>query len=381
MVFCRSVYVYFFVYFFVPLSQNLFYTPYSLVKMHLLMLGGFMIQIGTKKISSNAPVFVIAEACDNHFGNMATAKEMIRQAKLAGADAIKFQHHLPDEEMLPDVPVSSNFDMPLYDFLKKYALTLDQHIELKILCDQVGILYMCTPFSWKAAQELNEIGLSVYKTGSGEMTDIPTLRNIASFNKPMIVSTGMCSWEEIDRTYEALVRINTPLALTNCVSEYPPEYHDINLGVIPLMINRYPKAVIGHSDHSPDLYTCFAAVALGARIIEKHVILDKRSPGPDQSVSIDFFELSMLVSGIRKVEAALRSEKKVHAKEKQIRSWAFRSIVSLRDIHAGEVIAEDMIWSKRPGTGIPAHRRDEVLGKKAVVLIPKNSLLAWDQLM
>ena len=256
------------------------------------------IQINDVMIGEGCPTFIIAEGCDNHMGNMEAAKEMCRRAKLAGADCIKFQHHLPDEEMLKDVPMSSNFDIPLYDFLKLHALTLDQHVELMEYCKQIGIMYLCTPFSLKAAYELNEIGVDAFKIGSGEMTDIPTLKAIAALGKPMIVSTGMSTMEEIARTYHALEETGVPFAFTNCLSEYPPKYEDVNLNVIGKMKEAFPKAVIGHSDHTPDLYTCYAAVALGANIIEKHVILSKQTPGPDQTVSIDFDDLYHLVDGI-----------------------------------------------------------------------------------
>lgn len=336
--------------------------------------------IKNAEIGYQSGTFIIAEACDNHMGNMDTAKEMCRRAKLAGCDCIKFQHHLPDEEMLKDTPMSSNFDMPLYDFLKLHALTLDQHVELKRYCEEIGIIYLCTPFSLKAAYELAEIGVEAFKIGSGEMTDIPTLEKIAQLGKPMIISTGMSTLEEIDRTYQALEKYQVSLAFTNCLSEYPPLYEDINLGVIPQMIKRYPNAIIGHSDHTPDLYTCYAAVAMGAKIIEKHVIISKQTPGPDQSVSIDFQDLYHLVDGIRKIEAAMGNEKRVNGKEKEIREWAFRSLVSLREISAGEVITEDAVWSKRPGTGIPSYRMQEILGKTAKRTIQKNTLIKWDDI-
>lgn len=338
------------------------------------------ITIDNVTFGEGCKTFIIAEGCDNHMGNMEAAKEMCRQAKLAGADCIKFQHHLPDEEMLKDVPMSSNFDMPLYDFLKLHALTLDQHVKLMNYCREIGILYLCTPFSLKAAYELNEIGVSAFKIGSGEMTDIPTLQKIAKLGKPMIVSTGMSTMDEIKRTYDVLVETGVQFAFTNCLSEYPPKYEDVNLNVIGKMKKEFPKAVIGHSDHTPDLYTCYAAVALGADIIEKHVILSKQTPGPDQTVSIDFEDLYRLVDGIRKIELASGSEKVVHGNEKAIREWAFRSIVSLREIKKGEVITQDMIWSKRPGTGIPSHKMREVIGKKAKVDIADNTLLKWEEL-
>lgn len=339
------------------------------------------ITVGKRQIGPAHPCFVIAEGCDNHLGDISVAKEMILQAKLAGADAIKFQHHLPDEEMLPDAPMSDNFQEPLYEFLKKYALTLAGHRELMAFCQKVGIIYMCTPFSYKAAEEMTGIGLDAIKIGSGEMTDIPSLVKMANvLNRPMIVSTGMSTYDEIDRTYEALVATRIPLALTYCVSEYPPVYEDMNLRSIETMRQRYPLAIIGHSDHTPDLYTCFAAVTLGAKIIEKHVILDKRQPGPDQSVSIDFRDLASLVDGVRKIEAALGGEKKVHSREQPIRDWAFRSIVTTRAVKQGERIAGDSIWSKRPGTGIPSRFREQIIGRTALRNIAANVLLAWDDI-
>ncbi len=339
-----------------------------------------MFEIAKRKIGPGHSCFIIAEACDNHMGDLDVAMEMARQAKLAGADAVKYQHHLPDEEMLPDTPMSSNFDEPLYEFLKKHALKLEDHRKLSEFCSKIGITYLCTPFSARAAFELAPLGIPAFKIGSGEMTDIPSLVKIASIGKPLIVSTGMSTLDEIKRTYDALVTRNVPLALLNCVSEYPPAYEDMNIRVISELQRQFPRAVIGHSDHSPDLYTSFAAVTLGAAIIEKHVILDKRTPGPDQSVSIDFRDLANLVDGIRKVEASLGSEKKVHGREEQIRTWAFRSIVSLRPIKAGEKITDDMIWSKRPGTGIPSYRMDEVIGRAASRNIPQNVLISWDDL-
>lgn len=334
------------------------------------------ITINNRVIGPDCLPYVIAEACDNHMGDVTVAMEMALQAKLAGADCVKFQHHLPDEEMLPDVPMSSNFDIPLYEFLKLYALKLSDHIELKKYCDEIGITYLCTPFSYKAACELEEAGLAyAFKIGSGEMTDIPSLKRIAEFGKPMIISSGMCTLEELDRTYNALKDIGVPLAFTNCLSEYPPVYEDVNLGVLKQMQERYPNTVIGHSDHTPDLYTCYAAVAYGASIIEKHVILNKMTTGPDQTVSIDFMDLHNLVDGCQKVFKALGNEKKVRQREEAIRQWAFRSIVSTCEIKAGSVITQDMIWSKRPGTGIPSWKMNEVIGKKTTRDIEKNELI------
>lgn len=336
--------------------------------------------IGGQLVGSDQPVFIIAEACDNHFGNLGTAREMVRQAKRAGANAIKFQHHLPDEEMLPDVPRSDNFQEPLYEFLKKHALRLSDHRELMAYCASVGIIYMCTPFSYQAAKALNALGIHSFKIGSGEMTDIPSLVRIAAFGKPLLLSTGMSTLEEIDETCQALRQHGAVFGLMNCVSEYPPRYEDLNVGVIRVLQERYPDLVIGHSDHTPDLYTSFAAVACGARLIEKHIILDKQHPGPDQAVSIDIDQLCGLVEGVRKIELAMGTEKRVHALEEPIRAWAFRSVVSVRPIAAGQVITAEMVWTKRPGTGIPSKRLADVIGRRLKRGVQANTLLSWNDL-
>lgn len=324
--------------------------------------------------------YIIAEAADQHFGSLDNAFKLIDGAKEAGADCIKFQHHLPDEEMLPDVPMSDNFDTPLYDFLKENAFTIKQHKKVKEYCENIGIDFLCTPFSLKAAEELLTIGVQFFKIGSGEMTDIPTISAIADMGLPMIVSTGMSTFEEIDRTYNLLTKKNIKFALMNCTSEYPPIYEDINLKVISIMQKRYPEATIGHSDHTGDLITSYGAVSLGAKLIEKHIILDKTIKAPDQKVSIDLEELKELVQNIRNLEKSLGDEKKVNTKENPIREWAFRSIVSLRKINIGEKITQDMIWSKRPGTGIPSHMMNEIIGKVAINEIQENTLLKMEDL-
>ena len=329
----------------------------------------------TRTIGLDEPCFIIAEACDNHLGKMVHALEMVDTALAAGADAIKFQHHLPDEEMLRDVPMSDNFDEPLYEILQKYSLTLEDHINLKAYCDSVGIIYMCTPFSKKAADEINDL-VSIFKIGSGEATDIPTLLAIARKNKPMIISTGMTTLEEIEETLKAVRAVNKDIMIMNCTSEYPPDYSHINVGLIKKMQDKF-SIIVGHSDHTPDNYTCFAAVSAGAAIIEKHIILDLAMPGPDQNVSIDPAGLCDLVAGIRKIEKAMGSEKHIHDLEKPIMQWARRSIVTIRDIKQGDILSYDNIWCKRPGTGIPSKEIFEVVGAIATNDISKDSLLSY----
>ncbi len=302
-------------------------------------------------------------------------KKMVDIAYLSGVDAVKFQHHLPDEEMLKDVPMSDNFSEPLYEILQKYSLTLDDHRKLKAYCDSVGIIYMCTPFSKKAADEIDDL-VSIFKIGSGEATDIPTLLAIARKNKPMIISTGMTTLEEIEETLRSVRVVNKNIMIMNCTSEYPPDYSHINVGLIKKMQDKF-SIIVGHSDHTPDNYTCFAAVAAGATIIEKHIILDLAMPGPDQNVSIDPVGLCDLVVGIRKIEKAMGSEKQIHDLEKPIMQWARRSIVTIKDIKQGDILSYDNIWCKRPGTGIPSKEIFEIVGSIATNDISKDSLLNY----
>ena len=338
------------------------------------------IEIDGRRVGEGQRCLIIAEGCDNHFGSLDNAKQMVREAKAAGVDAIKFQHHLVEHEMLPDcMPTSDNFDMPLLEFLRRYALSLDDHVALKAYCEMLDILYLCTPFSRQAAEELNEIGLGAFKIGSGELTDHPTLKVIASFGKPMILSTGMATLEEIDETVDILRPINDQLALLNCTSEYPARHADVNLGVINVMRERYGLTV-GHSDHTPDIYTAIGSVVAGAKIIEKHFTLDKRSPGPDRDVSIDAMDFYQLVQGVRRVEEALGSTKEIHDLERPIRAWAHRSVVSLQDIPGGATITPEMVWTKRPGTGIAARDLEKVIGSTVVTEIKKDSLISWDSL-
>lgn len=337
-------------------------------------------ELGKIKINDSMKPIVISECCDNHFGKIENAIKMIDSSKSAGASIVKFQHHLPDEEMLPVVPRSSNFKEPLYDFLKKYALKLEDHVKLISYCKRKNIEYLCTPFSLRAAEELLKIGVKAFKIGSGEMTDIPTIKKISKFKLPIIISTGMCTVDEIQQTYDEVVKINKNLILMNCTSEYPPKFKDINLGFIPIMKKKFSKAYIGHSDHTSSLVTSIGAVALGAKLIEKHVTLDKSKKGPDGDVSISFKELSTLVKDIDILSKTLGTKKEVYLREKPIRRWAFRSIVSTRDIKKNTTILQSMIWSKRPGTGIPAKEMTKVIGKKAKRNIPSNKLIKWSDI-
>ena len=334
------------------------------------------ISIGTVVIGGTRPTVIIAEAACEHLGSLEVAQRMVDAAKEAGADIIKFQLHLP-EEMLPGSIQFWGGSMD--EVVAKYDLDIEAQVELMDYCQRVGIQYLCTPFSMKAVDLLDEGGAPAFKTGSGEMTNIPMLRHIARKGKPMIVSTGMATVEEIEDTVSALKEEEASFVLMNCTSAYPPRYDDINLGFIPRMREMF-GVMVGHSDHTPEMWTALGAVALGANVVEKHFTLDRGLKGPDYHVSLEPPDFRTMVEAIRKLEAALGSEKKVHPDEVPVREWAHHSVVSLCDIARGSTISRQMLGIKRPGRGIPAKQLDQLYGCVAKRDIPANSLLQWEDL-
>tara|TARA_B100001248_G_scaffold217788_1_gene173039 strand:+ start:4245 stop:5261 length:1017 start_codon:yes stop_codon:yes gene_type:complete len=324
-------------------------------------------------------IYVIAEACDNHMGSFDMAIALVDAAIDAGADAVKFQHHLAYEEMLEESPMSDNFEEPLFDFLQRNSLNLEQHYKLKEYCDSKKITYLCTPFSFKAAEEIQSL-VPFFKIGSGEFQDHWFIDNLKTIGKPVLFSTGMCSWDELKSNVEYIKKTNLDFALMNCLSEYPPKYADMNLNLIEKMIEEYPNIIIGHSDHSPEIYTTIVSAFLGARILEKHITISSFVPGPDQSVSIESDEFKKLISAVQYIDKTSGFEKKIQDKEVDIRTWAYRSIVAKRDINPGEIISSNDIQTKRPGLGIPSNQYKKVIGKKALNLIKENTLISWKDL-
>jgi N-acetylneuraminate synthase len=266
---------------------------------------------------------------------------------------------------------------PLYDFLLKNALKIEQHVELNSFCLQNSIDYLCTPFSLKAAFELeNNIDLPAYKIGSGELLDHPTIKEIMKFGKPMIISTGMSTVEEIDLTYEIVKDHSPGLIMMNCTSAYPPKYTDIHISFAKEMLTRYPRAIIGFSDHSPGYEVVLASFVLGAKVIEKHITMSHELSGPDQSVSIDFHDLEKMIKQLTNLSLALKSKKEIHPTEIEIRSWAHRSLVYNYDLRNGETLKIGDIWGKRPGTGVPSRFIEKYIGKTLKRDVSQNTLLA-----
>lgn len=332
-------------------------------------------------VDESAPPVVIAEAGINHNGDMELARYLVLEAAKAGADVVKFQTHLPEYEMVRDVPVAGYVAEPLYELLSRMVFDSDQHQELMDLAAGHGIQFLSTPFSKEAADMLDEIGVPMFKIGSGEATNIPLLRHVAEKGKPMIVSTGMTSLEELDEPVTAIREINSRLVMLHCTSTYPTAYRDVRLAAIALLRERFSGIPIGTSDHSQGIYTGLAAVALGARVVEKHFTGSRTWEGPDQQVSIEPEELTELVTGVRVIHEALQvTDKRVLSEEIEIQRMARESVVSLRDIVRGEGLDESCIGVKRPGTGIPAREYGAVLGRRAKTDIRKDSVIRWEEI-
>lgn len=337
------------------------------------------VRIGDHAVGGDNPVFVIAEAGINHDGDMAKARDLVAAAAEAGATAVKFQTHLPEKEMLRGGETADYVGESLFDLLKRVELTLEQHLELRSYAKSLDICFLSTPFSREAADMLEGVGVPAFKIGSGEMTNHPFIRHVAEKGLPMILSTGMSTFQEVEDSVAVVTEVNPDLVLMQCTSTYPSRYEDLNLHVLQTYRDRFGIPV-GLSDHSEGIYTCVAAVALGASVLEKHFTLDRNWPGPDQKASIEPRELVELVRGAHAVKAALGDRKEVIDDEVAVQRMARESVVALVDMAPGAIISGDMVWVKRPGTGIPAREMEKVIGRRVRRAVAADSLLSWEDM-
>ena len=352
-----------------------------------------IIQIGSVTIGDSQPCVVIPEGCDNHRGGLSLAKEMAHAAKEAGAKIIKFQLHLLDEEMVEAEMVKTSGVMfakwgSLYGFIKANLLTPDEHGKLMDYCSKIGIQYFCTPFSLKAAQLLHEMGAEGFKIGSGETEDLPFIEEVAGFKKPMIVSTGMSLWEEIDLAVDAVKRVGAPLALAHCVSVYSPvSTVQLRMGVMMEFRNRY-DVLVGFSDHtSPEGVfnnsggrvsqeeIVWGAVAAGAKFIEKHFTLDRNALDADSKFSLDPQNLKELIQTVNGAEEAFAGTREIMDEEKPVWIWAKRSVVAALDIPQGTTLGREMITSKRPGIGVRSKHYRAIMGKRVRRNINRGAII------
>ena len=328
-------------------------------------------------ISDNNRPFIIAEAGINHDGEFEKAIELIDLAINSGASAIKFQTHITDKEMIPtDMKPGNISEELLWDIIDRCVLDYEQEKSLFDYAKEKRILFFSTPFSREGADRLNELGVELYKIGSGECNNLPLLNHVANFNKPMILSTGMNDISSIRTSVETILNHGVPLALLHCTSIYPAPPETMRLGAISHLKNEFPDLEIGLSDHSLGISVALGSVAVGANIVEKHFTKSRSWPGPDNPFSIEPHELKNLVDWSKEIWMARGGEKNILDDEKPVIDFAYACVVAIRDIKKGEALSLDNIWVKRPGNGeILAKDFENVLGKVATVDISENTQL------
>ena len=329
--------------------------------------------IGGKELGPR--VFVIAEIGNNHDGSVRQAERLIEAAAEADADAVKFQTHITEAEMLPSTPTPPHFDEPRWDFTKRMELSKDDHLRLKAFSEERGLVFFSSPFSVEAVELLEEVGVPAYKVASGELTNPPLLDAVAATGKPVLLSSGMSGLDDVERAAATLRSHGSELLVMQCTSNYPCPPELVNLRAMPMMGERL-GAPYGLSDHTAGIWTSIAAVALGAVAVEKHFTLSKRLYGPDHHSSLTPEELAQLVEGVRTVEAAMGTGLKERDPSLDPARATFeKSIVAKIPIPEGATLAAEMLTTKRPGNGISALRLADVLGRKTTRPVEQNAQL------
>lgn len=324
---------------------------------------------------NNKKVIIIAEAGVNHNGSYELAIKMVDEAKRAGADYVKFQTAKPELVISTFAPKAeyqketTGAAESQLEMCKAIHLPLTDYKPLKEYCDKVGIGFMSTPFDLVSIDVLEPLYMDYYKIPSGEITNLPYLRKIASKHRPVILSTGMCEVEEVEAALQVLEQggvKRSDIIVLHCNTEYPTPMADVNLRAMD-DLRRSLGVEVGYSDHTKGIEVPIAAVALGATVIEKHFTLDKTMEGPDHKASLEPDELKAMVDAIRNIEQALGDgHKHVSPSERKNMNIARKSIVAARDIRKGEVLTEENITTKRPGNGISPMRWDSVIGTTAI---------------
>ena len=330
-------------------------------------------------------VFIIAEAGVNHNGSLDMAYQLIDVAKDTGADAVKFQtfkaenvvSKLADKAEYQKKTTGS--DKSQLEMIKKLEVSFDDFIKLKKYCDKKGIMFLSTPFDYQSIDFLYDL-VDRYKIPSGEIINHPYLKHIAAKNKPIIMSTGMANLGEVEEAVNTIKSVNSEakISLLHCTTNYPTPYDEVNLKAMQTLAVAF-KLPVGYSDHTLGIEVPVAAVAMGAKIIEKHFTLDKKLSGPDHKASLEPSELKEMVKAIRNIEMALGDGiKKPNKSEIEIMKVARRSLITTRDIRVGEIIKESDIAIKRPGTGILPKFKEIVIGMKLINDIRQDEPFRWE---
>lgn len=339
------------------------------------------IEIQGRKIGYDFPPLVIAEIGINHEGSLQTAKEMVDAAFEAGVEVVKHQTHIVEDEMSSAAKntIPGNADVSIYEIMRRCSLNEAEELELKQYVEHKGMIFISTPFSRAAADRLHKWDVHAYKIGSGECNNYPLLEHIASFGKPIILSTGMNTIESIAKAVAIFKKHAIPYALLHTTNLYPTPNNLVRLGAMVEVQQAFPDAVVGLSDHTLSNHACFGAVALGASILERHFTDHMNRQGPDIICSMDKNAAKELIEG-SKIIALQRGGSKGPAAEEQVTiDFAFATICTIQPVKAGEVFTKDNIWVKRPGKGgILAESYNNVLGKKALRDIPADIQVIWE---
>lgn len=339
--------------------------------------------IGNRAVGDDHPPLVIAEIGINHGGSLDLAVHMADAAIDAGAEVVKHQTHVIDDEMSEEAKsvIPGNADISIYEIMDQCALSEAEELALMRHIQSRGTIFISTPFSRAAAERLKRFDVPALKIGSGECNNYPLIRHIARFGKPVILSTGMNSIESVRPSVDILRAAGVPYALLHCTNVYPTPPELVRLGGMTRLREAFPDAVVGLSDHTTSNYSCLGAVALGASILERHFTDSMERQGPDIVCSMDPQALAELIEGSRILFAARGGEKGPVEAEAPTIAFAFASVVATRDIQAGEVLSEDNIWVRRPGGGdFSVLDYDGLIGKKALCVIPKGYQLKHQQL-
>jgi N-acetylneuraminate synthase len=338
------------------------------------------IEIAGRKIGPDFPPLVIAEIGINHEGSLTVAKEMVDAAHLAGVEMVKHQTHIVEDEMSGAAKkvIPGNATVSIYEIMERCALNEEEELELKKYVESKGMIFISTPFSRAAAERLKKMDIPAYKIGSGECNNYPLLEHIASFGKPIILSTGMNTIESVKKAVAIFDKHNVPVALLHTTNLYPTPTHLVRFGAMTQLQESFPDKVFGLSDHTLNNNACLGSVALGASILERHFTDNMQRTGPDIVCSMDESACRELIQSSNEIWQ-MRGGIKEPAKEEQVTiDFAFATVCSIASIKKGELFTKENIWVKRPGTGkILAEHYNSIIGKIASRDIDDDEQLTW----